>query len=100
MDQLTAEQTELIAAKRLEAIKEAEEAYDKLDTNGDGHIDRDELKAHAAAAGAKLGTADADVDAFFSTFDANNDGVVSREEWLGFFGKLFDEVIRKGLGSS
>ena len=99
MDNLTEEQKEVIAQKRAEAIEEAQTAYDKLDTNGDGHIDRDELIAHAKAAGAKLGAggSDQDVDQFFQTFDSNQDGVVSKEEWLDFFGKLFDDVIQKGL---
>ena len=54
MENLTEEQRNIIAQKRAEAIAEAKAAYEKLDTNGDGHIDRDELKAHATAAGAKL----------------------------------------------
>ena len=40
---------------------------------------------------------EADIEAFFATFDENNDGVVSLEEWLNFFGKLFDSVIAAGL---
>ena len=102
MDSLTAEQQAVIAQKREDAIEEAKNAYDKLDTNGDGHIDRDELKAHATAAGAKLtgGSSDADIDTFFQTFDANNDGVVSREQWLAFFGTLFDAFIKQGLSNA
>ena len=62
MDTLTDEQRQVIDKKRAEAIQEAEEAYNKLDTNGDGHIDRDELVAHAKAAGAKLGAGGSDQD--------------------------------------
>ena len=51
MDQLSAEQKAVIAQKREEAIAEARIAYESLDTNGDGHIDKDELKAHAAKTG-------------------------------------------------
>ena len=101
MDALTEEQKTEIATKRAEALKQAEDGYAKLDTNGDGVIDRDELKAMAKEAGQNLtgGQMEAKIDEFLNTFDANNDGVVSKQEWLDFFGNLFDAVISQGLSS-
>ena len=101
MDALTQEQKDEIATKRAEALKQAEDGYSKLDTNGDGVIDRDELKAMAKEAGQSLtgGQMEAKIDEFLSTFDQNNDGVVSKQEWLDFFGNLFDAVIAQGLSS-
>ena len=102
MDNLTPEQEQVIASKRAEAIAEAGAAYDKLDINGDGNIDREELRAHARDAAGGLpgvpgGAGEEQIDLFFATFDADGNGLVSREEWLTFFGTLFDAVIRKGL---
>ena len=101
MDALTQEQKDEIATKRAEALKQAEDGYAKLDTNGDGVIDRDELKAMAKEAGQNLtgGQMEAKIDEFLNTFDSNNDGVVSKQEWLDFFGNLFDAVIAQGLSS-
>ena len=44
MSSLGAGDQSKIAEARLTALKTAEEAFDKLDINGDGDIDRDEVK--------------------------------------------------------
>ena len=36
----------------------------------------------------------------FATFDANKDGVISKEEWVTFFGDVFDKVLTEGLIAS
>ena len=39
----------------------------------------------------------AKIDEFFAQFDENNDGKIQRQEWIDFFGRLFDAVIAQGL---
>ena len=91
---------ETIAAARNEALQTAREAFQKLDLNGDGNVDKDELRQIAMQA--DLSAAGGDIDAeqreakiqdFFTTFDANGDGKVQLSEWLDFFGNLFDSVV-------
>ena len=47
--------------------------FDKLDTNHDGKLTRDEAQAHPT------------VSANFASADANGDGVITKEEFLAAF---------------
>lgn len=87
-----------IAAARAEALTTAREAFQKLDLNGDGNVDKDELRQIALQAELGIGNVDAaereaKIADFFQTFDANGDGKVQLSEWEAFFGNLFDTVV-------
>ena len=45
-------------------------------------------------------TKEAKIKEFLDSFDTDGDGKIQREEWLTFFGNLFDSVIAAGLGSA
>ena len=46
------------------------------------------------------GNANAKIEAFFKSFDEDGDQRITKAEWLTFYGKLFDEIIKNGLGPS
>lgn len=46
------------------------------------------------------GNAQIKIDAFFKSFDDDGDRCITKNEWLNFYGKLFDNIVDNGLGSS
>jgi len=66
----------MIAAKP--TIPELIALFDKLDTNNDGHLDRQELTDGLK----ELGTSDESVDEMLKDADTNKDGKISKDEWL------------------
>ena len=85
---------------REKAIKDAEVAYDELDINGDGTVDFSEVEKLVSQSDSIKGIAgdvQAKIDAFFKTFDTDGDVKISKSEWLNFYRKLFDDVVRTGL---
>ena len=93
---------EQIAQARAAALTQAEEAFGKLDINGDGEVDRSEIMQLAGdglPAGCDQATKDAKIKEFLDSFDADGDGKIQKSEWLAFFGNLFDSVISAGLGA-
>ena len=105
VDALNDEQKKVIDDARVEALKNAEAEFAKLDKNGDGTVEKDELVAYAktqASSGEKLteaqkAEAEAQIDAMIAQFDSNADGKVQKQEWLDFFTKVFDDAIVKSL---
>ena len=98
MEGLTEEQKQTIAGKRAEALQQAEEAFNKLDLDGSGEIERNELEQLARQSASAIGSgSDSDINDFIATFDTDGDGKVSRDEWLTFFGNMFDQVIAQGM---
>ena len=85
-----------IATARAAALAQAEEAFNKLDINGDGEVDRNEI-CQLAGAGLPEGcdeeTKNKKVQEFLDSFDSDGDGKIQKAEWLNFFGQLFDSVI-------
>ena len=103
MAQLSAADQEQIASARAAALSQAEEAFAKLDINGDGEVDRNEIMQLAGdglPANCDQATKDAKIKEFLDSFDTDGDGKIQKSEWLNFFGSLFDSVIAAGLGSA
>ena len=92
------EQAAQIDQIKADTLRQVGEEYDKLDTNGDGNVDRNELIEIARAKGEQHNVSAENLDSFFNTFDANNDGKVSRQEWLDFFARMFDEQMAANIG--
>ena len=93
---------EQIAQARAAALQQAEEAFGKLDINGDGEVDRGEimqLAGEGLPANCDNATKEAKIKEFLDSFDQDGDGKIQKSEWLAFFGNLFDSVIQAGLGA-
>ncbi len=43
------------------------------------------------------GNAQIKIDAFFKSFDDDGDRCITKNEWLNFYGKLFDNIVNNGL---
>ena len=99
MEGLDESQKQAIAAAKEQALSTALEAFKKLDINGDGEVDRSEIMALARSGQGLPGGASSEekINQFFETFDDNGDGKIQQQEWLDFFGNLFDSVISSGL---
>ena len=101
MQALSQADQEQIAQARAAALTQAEEAFAKLDLDGNGEVDRTEI---CALAGQGLpddcdeATKNAKIQEFLDSFDQDGDGKIQKGEWLNFFGQLFDSVINAGLG--
>ncbi len=87
---------------REEALRDATIAFESIDVNGDGTIDYGEAEKLIKASSTfnsllAAGGSDIKVDAFFKSFDEDGDKCISKDEWLHFYGKLFDNIIETGL---
>lgn len=90
-----------LAESRLEALEKAGKAFDRIDINRNGEIERQEVSQMAKQGLGGLSrfahlddvTREAKVDKFIQDFDSNHDGKIQRSEWLEFYGKLFDSVV-------
>ena len=94
VQELSQEQIEAIKQIKSETLDKIGYEFDKLDLNGDGSIEKDELLLVASRYGSsgdqmtreKLGE-------FFQTFDKDSDGVVTRKEWMDWFEQMFDQSL-------
>ena len=94
---------------RERAKLKAEQAFDQLDTNKDGHLDKNEIieltMKHLPGVAAEDTSEDqskreSKILEFFSIFDENRDGRIQKDEWMNFFAKLFDKIIDEELRQS
>ena len=83
-----AEKAEQTAQLKEFTLQQVCEEFDRLDVNGDGEVDGNELFELARKKGDVSGKS---VAQFMKTFDTDGDGVVSRQEWIDYFAKMFDE---------
>ena len=103
VEQLPVEAQEKIAQARKDAIAKAMLEFEKIDKDGNGQIDREEVESMfkncITAEEGKEELLTTKINDLFKTFDANNDGVISQQEWIDFFGSVFDSVLQLGLAS-
>jgi Ca2+/Na+ antiporter len=70
---------------------DADYVFQKIDQNGDGHIDKQELKHLFNLLECRV--SDRELDEVFATLDENNDGVISEEEFNKWY-TTSEEMIR------
>lgn len=67
-------------------------SFERIDTDGNGELDRDEFAVAAKAIGMHIG--DDEIGTLFETFDANHNGKISASEFSKF---CVEEAKRKGV---
>ena len=101
VENLDAAQQATIAAARKKAIDKAIVEFDKIDADKNQNIDREEVTKMFSAAFTASDNNEAalneKINQLFDTFDSNKDGVISKDEWVTFFGEVFDKVLTEGL---
>jgi Ca2+-binding EF-hand superfamily protein len=65
-----------------------EKLFSKIDKNGDGKIDKDELTAFKAASQSGSATNSTSVDDIFNKLDTNQDGSISKDEFKAGMAKM------------
>lgn len=81
MAQLSQADQEQIATARAAALAQAEEAFNKLDLDGNGEVDRQEICQLAGAGlpeGCDEATKNSKVQEFLDSFDADGDGKIQK----------------------
>ena len=89
-----------IEVERSEALRDAGIAFESVDANNDGAIDLDEAEKLVKEYGLNEdidSSSKAMIDAFFKSFDEDGDKSITKAEWLAFYGKLFDDIIKNGM---
>ena len=81
------------ATSRQTVLEKVTIAFNSLDLDGNGEIDRSEVEQLASRSG---GLVAEKINELFTTFDNNGDGLIQKDEWLTFYGGMFDAAIGKG----
>lgn len=80
---------------RAEALQSATLAFEELDVNGKGNLnfhEAEKLIKKISSSDNLTGNHKDKVDAFFKSFDEESNKIISKNEWLSFYGKLLDSV--------
>ena len=84
------------------ALATAEEAFNILDLDGNGELERaevEQLLAQTQSTGLPCtddpAARESKISEFFASFDANADGKIQKSEWLNFFANLFDSFVEQ-----
>ena len=81
---------------RAEALQNATLAFEELDVNGQGNLKYHEaeklIRKISSSDSSLIGKHEDKVDAFQKSFDEESNQIISKNEWLSFYGKLFDSV--------
>ena len=56
-----------------------------LDKNGSGEIDRNEALAYAKSVTDSIEVAKSETELLFSVYDKNNDGKITKQEWMDWW---------------
>ena len=82
---------------RLSDMSRAEIEFNRLDINGDGRVDKNEVRQllWGHLGGSNLFDKEAKIEQFFKRADLNGDGKIDKAEWLEFYSQNFDTENEK-----
>lgn len=70
----------------------ASKLFSKLDTKGQGYLEKSDLQSALSSLSSDSSSSDSDVDALFTQLDSNSDGKVTQDEMTTQLQKLADEL--------
>ena len=97
---MSAEDRAKVEEAKKNALQATEAAFEGLDKDGSGSVEREELASLMSAQAGGAGVDNTKIQEFFDTFDENGDGKVSKAEWLTFFGNMFDSTMNENMNSN
>ena len=77
-----------------EIQEDADQVFQSADIDGNGEIDRDELRSHIGMSFANYSPEA--IDQIFSSIDVNSDGTITKEEWRDAFAS--SSALRQAIG--
>ena len=77
-----------------EIREDADQVFQSADIDGNGEIDRDELRSHIGRSFANYSPEA--IDQIFSSIDVNSDGTITKEEWRDAFAS--NSALRQAIG--
>lgn len=95
----TAAWQNLSAQQRPDPAEMAGKLFARLDTNGQGYLQKSDLLAAFDKLPTQSTSATANVDSLFSALDADSDGKVTKQEFSDTLGQVLDQLQNQAMSS-
>lgn len=89
----------LRAVQRPDPAEMASKLFAKLDTSGQGYLQKSDLQAAFDKLSTNSAASTSNVDSLFSTLDANSDGEVTKQEFSDTLSQVLDQLENQAMSS-